>query len=484
MSLRYQRKERFDQRAGVTTFRGVDPLTGLPVLIYEFEGEANPNLEALESEHIPGILAITKDQAVNQVVVAYASGYAPLAQPLGDLEGLLIGSAQALADAAAAGVPHGDIKPERFWVSGEHVLVEGFGLPWQIGEGASLEGDVKNWAESLRSVLSATPPELDGLLRRCTGDAGARPTAAELLSDVKGLELESTVASTDQPLSPKTLHDIDIDFSVGGFEETSSPGKLDEVELVVTDTSSGAARLDEAVTTGIPPQALALGGIRDVSKSSASAGAAKARTGQRPPRSGGPDPRQTFVKDLPPGATYRAGSAEAAGKAAKPAARKPGPAEPRPKAFEDVFDAPKKVRSGGPPWGILIAVLIGAITLGGLAFVLQGRTGFTVAPAEAQYLVEVNIAPANLPPAQLYVVQSPEGSRLPSGSGLSNYPSGRHQLVLDREGLWQLQARIQGVYPEDVYSEVVSLRLPEERSLTFTLPVPNLEPEEEDNDTP
>ena len=192
MSLRYQRKSRFDERSGVVTFEGLDPVTGLPVLIYEFEGEVNPNLESLESENIPGILALGSEDGLSQAVVAYSKGYLPLGQPLRvTLETLLLDSARALRDAAAADVIHGDINAERFWGSSEHVLIEGFGIPWRTPNKPSLQGDIKDWAGAVRTVLGEVPAALSAILSRCEGTPDTRPSAEKLFKRAKRLRLFS-----------------------------------------------------------------------------------------------------------------------------------------------------------------------------------------------------------------------------------------------------------------------------------------------------
>ena len=117
MALRYQRQSLYSNERGVMTYEGVDPLTGLPVLIYEFEGVIPRGLENLESENIPGLLDTASEDGKAQAVIAYSRKYQPLAQPLAvTSQTLLLDSARALRDAASAGILHGDIKPERFGV--------------------------------------------------------------------------------------------------------------------------------------------------------------------------------------------------------------------------------------------------------------------------------------------------------------------------------------------------------------------------------
>ena len=484
MSLRYQRKSRFDERSGVVTFEGLDPVTGLPVLIYEFEGEVNPNLESLESENIPGILALGSEDGLSQAVVAYSKGYLPLGQPLRvTLETLLLDSARALRDAAAADVIHGDINAERFWGSSEHVLIEGFGIPWRTADKPSLQGDIKDWAGAVRTVLGEVPAALSAILSRCEGTPDTRPSAEKLFNELSALDFSQLLTAT----AKKTLHDIDIGFSLNDMHGASSatpvPTEFDtELDFVVTDTPAPQAVAtppdrvkSSSVVMGLPPGAQAReaqglsdpkkdmfgqpkGGLRSTPQSSREAEQTRAN-------------KQTFIKNLPPGATYHAGSTEEPAHAPRPQGHSKTP-------FEETFSVPKQVRAG-PPWGILAAVFLAAIALVFGAFIWQGRSGvtFTGSSADVNYLVEMVIGPGNIPPVELLVVQSPEGSRHAVGSLLvSRYPAGTHQLVLDREGAWQLQARIRGVYPEDVSSDIVAVTLPQERNISFTLPIPSSEP--------
>jgi len=100
-------------------------------------------------------------------------------------------------------------------------------------------------------------------------------------------------------------------------------------------------------------------------------------------------------------------------------------------------------------------------------------------PAEtetvAATLVVFQVTPDDLPSVDLYVVNSPAGSRTPPGSILRPLNAGRNEATLDQEGVWQFQARYQ-----DRVSDVVTLTLPappEERTITLHVPPPpNKEP--------
>ena len=100
-------------------------------------------------------------------------------------------------------------------------------------------------------------------------------------------------------------------------------------------------------------------------------------------------------------------------------------------------------------------------------------------PAEtetvAATLVVFQVTPDDLPPVDLYVVNSPAGSRTPPGSILTRLNAGHNEATLDQEGVWQFQARYQ-----NRVSDVVTLILPappEDRTVTLQVPPPpNEEP--------
>ena len=195
MASRYQVRTLHAQQGDVTTYEGIDPLTGLPVLIYQFRGRAAAGLRDLESENIPGLLEIDVNGNDTQVVVAYFKDYRPVSQPLSvPVETLLLDSARALSDAAEAGVIHGDIRPERFLASRDHVLLEGFGVPWlpessyQPPEGTvSFAGDVYALAKSLLELGEGSLSEgaTAALNASLAERASERLSAAELYSALK-----------------------------------------------------------------------------------------------------------------------------------------------------------------------------------------------------------------------------------------------------------------------------------------------------------
>lgn len=440
VSWRYQRRSLYAERGGVLTFEGVDPLTGLPVLIYRFVGAPQAALRHLESENIPGLLGIAKDGEFTQVAVAYSRDYRPLASPSQLAPAIVLrDSARALRDAAEAGVLHGDICPARFLASATHLLLEGFGIPWQLDDGeyrapelrneASYAGDVYAWAKSLLSLGLALSERQRELLARCLHeDPEVRPTA-EAIYRALTAELDALAPSLDAPAGD-ALAELDGALSARELKEEFDLDDFDEPAAL------SAVFAPKAPADAAEPDPLVI--ISDPGRRVAAP--PQAREG-------------SFVKTLPPGATYRPGSAAhdvPPGKFIVP--EPPAVVAKKPRQWRNVLR--------------LVAIALVAVAVVVL-IVLQRQATPAVAPAGASvtnYIVEVIIEPVNLPPVGLYVVSAPEGTRTPAGAQIGSYQPGRSQIVLDRAGEWRFQVRF-----EDRASEVVALQLPEERSLRFTL---------------
>ncbi|MBS3933418.1 MAG: hypothetical protein KGZ35_03605, partial [Truepera sp.] len=160
-----------------------------------------------------------------------------------------------------------------------------------------------------------------------------------------------------------------------------------------------------------------------------------------------------FVKMPPPGATYRTVSGDG-----RPAA----PILPR----EAPIDLGQRERTYRRL--VLLALLL--ILATGLALLAFWRQGFGnvlepgVSPV-VRFIVNVGVVPDDLRQVRLVVVESPAGSRLRPGNEVATVPG---PAVLDQAGLWQLQARFQ-----NLTSEVVAVRVPDERAITITLREPD-----------
>ncbi len=511
MALRYQRQKLLADHGGVKTYQGIDPLTGLPVLIYAFSGNPHLLLNELESENIPGILGSQTEGQQSHVVVAYARGYQLASRPLEmDDFTFLIESARALKDAAEIGVLHGDIRPERFWVSSDHVFVEGFGLPWTSEDDSykpperlsSFAGDIYSWAKSALHLTNpplVTKPLLDLCLNqepnlRPTAEqiytalikAKTQPASASVLSPVnsvlnsvntvkpqgaptgKTLEIDFTLTEEEPeptpapvmqptmqglpkpPSKPKTLSDLsDLDIHM-------SPSDSTPVSKSMPAASFPASFEDET----LEPMVLHSDpGLRGVSKPQVplqSKVKSKTKT---------TDSKQPFVKDLPPGATYRAGKADAN-------ANMTYKETPLPPTFDDVFLKNATSKRNSRRTFLLVGLFLGALILVGLVFFRQKTpTVIESNPSSLNYIVEVAVEPAGLSRVDLRIVGSPEGSKRKTGDILTTVPN---QIVLDQAGIWKFQGEFQ-----ELKSEVVSLQLPDQRSMTIVMPIPPVTPTEE-----
>jgi hypothetical protein len=525
VALRYQRQTLYSESSGVKTYQGLDPLTGLPVLIYEFNGKPDPALADLESENIPGVLETLFEGGKGQVIVAYSKGYAPASKPLKmSTFRFVIESARALSDAARAGVIHGDLRPERFLVSGDHVLVEGFGIPWVSAphtysppEGVvSYAGDVYAFGKIMQELAPDLPVPMKTLLDRCLARKPEdRPSAAQLLTALGALQPNpAQQPSTLQPKVPQVQPSVkpqpsqtaptpsqqktlEIDFTVSEPDTPETPPiKMPPINV----PSAKAAALpdmpeldlfpEDSVNAPIPPvkQPISLdnwdddtdpmlletdsgnvssSGASVPSKSSASNSSIKPvlpnKTSGKLPETGPKrtppkniDPKQTFIKDLPPGGTYKVGKTTEVSSA-------PFKETPTAPTFDEVFLKGSKSPKNTLRIVMVVSLLLGALILAGLVFFRSD--GIRPAPTEpsnvTSYIVGVSVTPAGLPPLDLLVLSSPAGSKFRAGAVVSKVPG---QIVLDRVGTWQFQARFQ-----DLLSEPVTLQLPDQRTLVITM---------------
>ncbi len=435
---RYQPQRLFAEHDAVKTFHGLDPLTGLPVLIYRFAGRPTAKVGELKSEAIPAILTSNVESGRGQLVVAYARGYEPLHGSVAphEVAGLLRDSAAALYDAARTSVVHGDLRPERFLKANDHVMVEGYGVPWaawdaasefsapeRIG-GASAKSDVFSWARSVQFLAGRhLPKEVADLIAACLdADPKRRPNAETIYKRL----VEPEVEPIQEEKSP--FDDLDFSpaeeetFSNNPFRAPNQPGRKGTVAVLP----------DKDAAT---PQ---LGAVRSTKVARGS------------------------------------GSGESLS----------DPAADDPFGFGTFDERPRSTLSRGARGrrtALLIALVIGLLVLGALAFfnrtsvgeavstaldigvsaVLGVFTGIGRSDTSGAYLVNVEMVPANLE-AQLFIVESPAGSSLPSGRPISIVPG---STVLDRTGLWRLQAQV-----GERRSEIEEVRVPEERTVTFTVP--------------
>jgi hypothetical protein len=463
--IRYQPQDLYGRQGDVDTHLGLDPLTGLPVLIYTFPGAPTVGVGVLESENIPGILASEREAGRGMVVIAYSSDYGLVAP--GEITltpDFVVEAARGLRDAARSGVIHGDLHPGRFLHAEGHVLIEGYGVPWtpeaedfvapERPEQGSYAGDVYSFGRAMLHLGRSQFPTglVVALERALVSDPEARPDANELYESVK-----AALSVTRTPPEPQRVE--------AGFSELTLPVEDEQVETVFGAgpmEASGTGDLDlgfDDAFEELPPASWGA----DPEPLTIHTDSGQLRTTpaplEPPPLGayGGPGEPSTvdsgpgFVKDLPPGATYRTGEVDAA---APPA------------AF--TFDFEESAPTSSTDWrriGLIAAITLVVAAAVTATFMLRARTNFAVGGGSGiHYLVEVGVEPSNLPPATLIVVDSPAQSRWRPGTIFGTVPG---QVVLDREGRWSFVGEYQGRR-----SEVVTLEVPIQRNFTLTIPPP------------
>lgn len=469
---RYQTQSLVATHGAVTTHRGVDPLTGLPVLIYTFEGRSPPSVDELESENIPGILESTWDGARGRVVAATSADYRPLAAgPHGAAK--LLEAARGLRDAAEAGIVHGDLRPERFLEAEGHVLIEGYGVPWsapddryrapELGPDASgtYSGDVYAWAASMRALGGAEEPAAEALLQRCLADdPNARPTALELFEG-----LAAAVPPKRPSAGERAGKNPSLVFDVPEADEPAPPPPDEgELELDYRAPAGATPAITPALDIDEPP-APEVGGDAPASPQSALSPLATTWGrdeadplpdvfGRGRPKAREEDDGPVFVKDLPPGAVYRPGVPHG---------------DVRPSAIRSEGAGGLDAGASGPSqrriW-LVVFLIVCAAALAALAFRTQTASEPLAGSLDRTvHQVQIDVEPRTMPPVRLLIVQSPPGATLEAGTEYGTVaPSGR-TITLGTAGEWSFQ----GVF-QDRASEVVTLQVPAELRATLVFP--------------
>ncbi len=474
---RYQSQALYLHQSDISCYRGVDPLTGLAVLIYTFPGRPTVDVGGLESENIPGILASSHDDAVGQVVSAYSPHYRPLAA--GDAvidDRLVLEVLRGVRDAARAGVVHGDLRAGRLLHAQSHVLIEGYGVPWspveadatapEVAAGAApgLPADVYAIAATLLVLAGDRMSNaVNRTLRTALAhDPADRPTASALFALVRRASA-GAVTNPARSFDELTLPTAATDGARPPGGEGAVPGGDDGAERTER-TSLSATRSDFQLDLDFE---------LEVAAPAAGTGAAGARAdppanarpkerqqdepepitlnsdpGVKPAGAGATRPKNpTFVKAPPPGATYRAGTID---ETVAPA--------PIRLDLPPAHEPPR--RSWRGPLVLLLVLVVGG-GLAALAFLRQG--GLAPAPTTSSgvdYIVTVQVSPSNLPPVDLYVVKSPPGSSTPAGTIICRAPC---KVVLDRQGDWQFVGQFQ-----NQRSKPADVTLPGQRNVTVT----------------
>lgn len=260
-TTRYQVTDVISKRGKCRTHTGVDPVTGLPVLIYIFEGRPRVTVGRLEADTIPSILAARFNSEKNkgQVVVAHSEERQQIDRVASQDEAqlLLLDTAKALAAAASAKVVHGDIYPGRFWTEAGHYWLEGYGVNWHGGDerfsppeqSVSLQGDVFSWAQSVYDMAGhAMPRAMTKLLATCLADdPEQRPTAGSLLEQLQAL---ADGATTTTSQAPARSAPADTDTSSDAARSAASDASLsmENFDLNFEDDDTATFAVSESAT--------------------------------------------------------------------------------------------------------------------------------------------------------------------------------------------------------------------------------------------
>ncbi len=505
---RYQAQTIYQEQGDVTSYLGVDPVTGLPVLIYRFSGAASPQLARLDSEFLPRLLAWRDDDSGGIMVVSWSSALVPVAgEPLDNLQ--LLDSARALNDAAAAGVSHGDLSPERFLLAGDSIVIEGFGVPW-TAEPATPEGDVVAWAGSIRQMGHRGNSGVDKLLDDIEAGSGLQPSElfgrlTDLLLRGEAPQAEPAAEQTPPPAAETAEPEADFldrtwdDFS-GQDEQypafTGSASQVPEVETLELDFSAdehqGAEEPEiEEPDTGVFTPSSTYASERLSARERAAAQSAameeEAPAGQPAPppaEETGPEPAEEPVTDRrpPPPQSLPAGGSSSylksldSDSAGTRTARSVGVTgqsgstsygRPVPAAQEEDWAEEQPVQRNNRRIIMITVLAILTVVLVTLLVVLRQRDLDRV-PASANpgvaYVIDVLVEPDDLPPVNLFVLQSPGGSQFAPNTALGTAP---RRVALDAEGTWVFEGRFQGRL-----SEPVTIQIPEDRSSTVTIVIP------------
>ncbi len=482
---RYQRVEQAVRSGQTSTSRGVDAVTGLPVLIYDFPGAPRLKVGQLDSEGVPPVLAAGFDGARGVLVTAYPQGATRLVDGGRTMtDDVVLQTLAALRDAARVGLVHGDMTPERLLVSHGRVYVEGYGVPWNLGDlgqptresiRAALTHDLvaaikallgfgegslsQEVAAALKGALGSAPGARDAgqlytVVRRLAGGAVTVPSAGfgNLVIPTEG---GSRARPSSSALDDIGLGDLDLEeLDLRPRTEPPAPPRApveDErltenepltptpLELFDETPPLGTAVEDDVPTLATPafpdePDPITL------------------HSDPGPTLRTDPSLRDSgagFVKDLPPGATYRAGN----------------PEEPvRVPPLELNLNALPSARRRNWRLPILLLTLVVVAGAAGYLALVSGRN----APSAVQgngamsHFVDVRVEPANLPPVSLVVEQRPSASAFRSGTIIGSVP---RRVRFDAAGTWVVHASFQGRV-----SESVTLRVPEDTGITIVFP--------------
>lgn len=456
---RFERGEHYSAAHGVVTHRGVDPVTGLEVLIYDFPGAPTVAPGPAVSEHVLKVLAAdartTAEGERGYLVAAYPSGASLLAPGESAVDDrFVLRALKGLKEAHARGIAHGAIDESRLLYSLGDVYIEGFGVPWRAGpsgqgadERTRLRADVLALADALlalagdnlsgevsaalRSARSSNPPmtaeRLHAIVSRLAGGAVKVPASGfvDMTLPTVPVAPPSEPQRADRP--PEPSHDA---------SPRPAPAAQPQPPSSPRPTPSAAAP---------PARPVAAARAEDPDPITINSDA-----GLRPPSQPSPkDSSPGFVKALPPGAKYRHGNVEEG----------PRPAPIRLDRQELVLGKPRRAWRG--PALLLLILLVAGF---GAYLAWRERPAEPTAGPNPfpSYLVDVTVEPASMPPVDLIVLRSPSGSRYTEGARLSTVPK---NVAFDAAGTWVVYARFLARE-----TPPVTVQVPDDTAVTVVFP--------------
>lgn len=483
---RFERGERYSVVRDITTYRGVDPVTGLDVLVYDFPGEPTAAAGSLTSEHILPILAASSSNGIGTVVSALPFGaqlVAPGEREIDDR--FVLQAAGALRDAHELGLVHGDLSGSRLLYARPHVYLEGYGVPWagdqaQTGERA-LHADLQSLVrallqlagDNLSTEVSAAlkgaaakgayppmnAPRLHAIIRRLAGGAVKVPAAgfSDLTLPTTASHAGPTVADANAPPGDRPKPP-----GVSGPEVATKSEAMPAAVPSRPKESAGsgshggtAAGSTERRPNGLREEAARreAAEFHDPEPITLNSDPGLVPPGQSPASedlSKRPSPRDTspgFVKALPPGAKYRHGNIDDG-------------LRPAPIRFDQEEAAARRRSWRGP--ALFVLVLLVAALGATIALLRQQQDQGGATTSGPDYLVAVRVEPANLPPVSLIVDQSPPDSAYAPGTVLGSVP---HRVPFDAVGTWVVHGEFQRRT-----TPPVTVQVPADVSVTLTFP--------------
>lgn len=493
---RYERGEPYSTHRDAVTYRGLDPLTGLDVLIYDFAGRPTLGTGRLSSERILNVLSATVKRSVDgesgTLVVALPSGVSLVAPGEAAVDDRFVLQAlEAILDAQRHEIVHGDITASRILYGKGRVYLEGYGVPWK-GNGTQpslaqalltdlqalvkalldLSGDnlSAEVAVALRSALSSSYPpmtaqRLYSIVKRLAGGAVTVPTSGftdltlPITPGGDPLKHSATGTTAAAPAGPAQPERHTHGERPAQGERLARPERPTRPER--TAQTAHGERPPRQSSTG------AGGQPREANRPRAAQGAyptdpdpitlnsdpgLQAHDGVGSNAGGEFTPRDTspgFVKDLPPGATYRPGNLEDS-------------LRPAPFRFDKGEERAARVRSWRGP-ALLLLLFLTAGLAAYLAFVAnRANEPSTPGLGLVQHTIDVSVSPSNLPPVSLVVDKSPAGSTYRPGTVMGSVP---RKVPFDVAGTWVVHAEFR-----DRVTASVTVVVPDDKAITLVFP--------------